>query len=439
MNSAERGFAVQDEGAEHEGNEHEISADHEREMAEIEQAIDASIEGMLLGNSKDNEGSEALIYKVDAHGIPQEFRDALQKKGTTFDGGDMAVKMLKLYSPPAGIREYRIHQRAYRLVEAAMREHPGKYAAVPKPTLFRELTISDETARKLKGDGAQISNDRVEVLMMDYVHGQDVATVFYTWILEHHRGALKLDEGSSFADIRDAVAIALDFERPGGKSFREAERIAEERAVNNDNQKRVYDFLVKHGFKMSTDLALQVRNTVELLHANGIYHRDLHERNLMVTDFGLPDQQGYIIDFGRSGMDSSDGENPVDDFEVIRKLDSLNETGDDKQQKEDAELSEEVASKQRQLQSKPKQAEAYAAVSKIADASPERALERAFPSLMSQSETAAYCAVTLKLCEDGRVDRETAKKFTAEKMAEVKVPAVRRVLGWLIQKLDSAT
>ena len=153
---------------------------------------------------------------------------------------------------------------AYNLVKQAAAAEPGKYALIPEPRVYRKITISQETSHKLKVDGAMHVNANVEILMMDYVPGEDLSTIFYKWVLDNHPNPIRRTDAEDFYSLRDSVALTLGFEQPPETNDTDPEdRMNAKRAVNNRNENLVYAYLKKNNFHMNPLVARQVKNTVE--------------------------------------------------------------------------------------------------------------------------------------------------------------------------------
>lgn len=73
----------------------------------------------------------------------------------------------------------------------------------------------------------------------------------------------------------------------------------------DDAAKVIYNTLHGTGL-VSEDAALQIGSAVRHLNSAGLFHRDLHERNIMISEDG---KQAWIIDFGSAKFDPAYGRN----------------------------------------------------------------------------------------------------------------------------------
>jgi serine/threonine protein kinase len=77
--------------------------------------------------------------------------------------------------------------------------------------------------------------------------------------------------------------------------------------AQDDAAKVIYNSLHGSGL-ISEDVALQIGSAVRALNNAGFFHRDLHERNIMISDDG---RQATIIDFGSAKFDPAYGQKGV--------------------------------------------------------------------------------------------------------------------------------
>jgi hypothetical protein len=261
------------------------------ERPETEEAINAEYEHLLRDNIPIDAGAEGLIYYLKVAEADPAFRKLMQpEEGEEQDG---AVKVLKVFKPGQAKNEFEWQKKAYEAVNAAVRKESvdyAKYARVPKPIEFRTIKLSDETRQTLESQGAKLATGEAEVILMDYIEGQDLQEVFYRWIVAHapeDKEYAKVDaETASFELLHRAVSGILDFKYSRGE-------LTDEEVL--ERRKKVYSALKRTGFKMPAGIVDQIHNTRQLLHRNNIYHNDEHERNFMVSD-----GQVFMIDFSRA-------------------------------------------------------------------------------------------------------------------------------------------
>lgn len=301
----------------------------EQQAENVEKIFDSYLEAMLATHRVDNAGNNGLIMRFGLEDVPEDARAILRERGVPLDE-ETAVKVLKVYSPTQGRKEYEMLQRAYDLVENA----PGKddLARVPKPILYREIDIQKDTQDHLNRLGARLT-DKVAVVMMEYVPGKDVAVHFYDFVLStHNYDSAVLDE-MGLDEKQQLVAQLLHFRAPGGRSGDEGEREYERMHVMTENAGLLVQFLGERGLRVNSTIIEKVQRTTQLLHGNGIWHNDLHERNVMVGDLAKEDSPVFLVDFGSAGdrnESRSSGEMRANDDTLIMRLRAVNKVAEAK-------------------------------------------------------------------------------------------------------------
>ncbi len=218
------------------------------------------------------------------------------------------LKCLRFIQAGRASASLNFKKKAYETIKEAEAQDPGKQLAkVPLPYFYRESDISQNEAlqRKVKGANVNSLNKRIEVILMDFIPGKDLATFLYQEVLKYHpktkylaqnknkNGLTDLDE-MNIEDLQMEVAQALEFSLPPTNGLFVDDRVIR---VFNENKERLINFLQnqrKNGFKMPKDIWIKLKNTIELFKQNGFEHNDLHERNIIIGR----DEEIYIIDFG---------------------------------------------------------------------------------------------------------------------------------------------
>lgn len=156
---------------------------------------------------------------------------------------------------------------------------------------------------------------------MDFVDGVDFATYIDRLIVANHPGLVHLREHLNpgerwnYQEMHRAVAQALQFDEPTIKADKN-ERAYNEYKVFNERRKKMVDFLKSNNITIDPSILTKVINTINLLHKNGIYHHDLHERNIMIMfsdEAKTKVKDVYIVDFGRATQNSNQSQ-PNDEF-----------------------------------------------------------------------------------------------------------------------------
>lgn len=278
------------------------SMDMEQKTPEEREIIlDQMLEAVFSSEAavKINEGNNGVILELDTTDLPAEVRDYfltdLEDEGD--DDDKIAVKLLKIYTGTEGRKEYELQKKARNILKAEDIEG----VKVPKPRKFRELEINnDDVAKHLESLGVKIGKDRiVEIIAMDLVAGQDLATIMYEAYVKNHEADFKamypdLELESYLEQINIDALIDLVHKMSGIKS----------KYNNLDNSPAAVQERAQIAKAISQGIAYKsvldkkhasgLLEAVNALHAQGLYHRDLHPRNVMVDNDGNLE----IIDFG---------------------------------------------------------------------------------------------------------------------------------------------
>jgi len=255
-----------------------------------------------------NKGQDAIVLKVK---IPM-----LQMDGTEF----VAAKLLKIYTNGReSHHEARIQKMAYEIIETAAQERPNVYARIPKPLDVRTVVLDEQTKNAIQHiTNTQLRVTAVDIEFMEYISDS-------VELLEHLR---TVAQQMFVLQGEDPIVY-----NPG--------RFSHHTDDNPERKRRDYiESFVKKLVSMSTDTHIldprilsQIKETVVLLHKHGVYHRDLHERNVLVRHIGeVPDV--YIIDFGKSTVVDTSNRDVYqtdeglhdDDFTLIYRYNELTQS-----------------------------------------------------------------------------------------------------------------
>lgn len=287
------------------------------EKPELE--LDKMLEIILASEAavKINEGQKGIILELDTTNLPDEVRDYFSAN-LEDDGEDdekIAVKLLKIYSGSEGRKEYDLQKKARKI----LKEEKIEGVKVPKPRNFRELSVSDEEVIKhLESLGIKIGPSKVvEIISMDLIRGRDLATLMYeTYVREHEKDFqemypdLELEEYLKQIDINSLINLVhhLAGIKTKYSNFDESPQASQERAhiARLINQDIAYKGILE---KKHANNLLKAINT---LHDKGIYHRDLHPRNVMIDVDGNLE----IIDFGSAKEINPNNQSEVNDVYV---------------------------------------------------------------------------------------------------------------------------
>lgn len=406
----------------------------------IECLTDYELERLISNSELINSGNNGLIYKIDLDYLEEAAQNGeLMKKlkiDTASSGengktkkGSKVMKILKVYKEGMGHHEYTMQKRAYDVVSGA--SNKKELAQIPKPISFKKLNISKETQEALNQKGASLADDKAEIILMDYIEAEDLATIIYQWVIDNHPNQ-ELNPGlhRSIEEMQQTVALLLGFERPGGKGADEGGRNLEERKVYAANADKLYRFLQKSGFKMDSSIVSQVKNTLDLLHRNGIYHNDPHERNIMIkgaynktnTADGRENPQAYIVDFGSTANEKTEGR--VDDGYLINRLAELTDSPEETRRKE-------AIDKLETRFNNMKKSEAwtlrYENLAQKIQHNAAAALEQEFTiALCGEDKLEEFIAALSRLKKDGKISKEEVTKFLNEKTKPIPLQTGRK-------------
>lgn len=280
------------------------------------------LEKFLGTHSKINEGTQGIITLVNPGDIDADMAETLFK-GSRTPEKRLALKMMKVYTSAEHVEEEaRIQQLANEIIKKYDDNHPEQPIRMGVPEIYfggQIKLVSEQLKSKLEDEGVFVHADTIGVVLMDCLEGEDLATRLYGEVAKRYKPAedelhlvdlkhqlaqysespLELRGDEYFKTAQAYAHEALHFEQPGGKSSDEWEREFEARKIEQGNFKKLISFLGKNGYVLDAGLLDTLKTMVSLLHENNIYHRDLHERNIMIT----PNLDGTvkalnIIDFG---------------------------------------------------------------------------------------------------------------------------------------------
>lgn len=122
----------------------------DQRLAELfELTRDIKIEYMIMHSEIANAGNKGVIFKLTSdtikeyilheEGVKRELKEE-ETSGKFDETEHKAIKMLKIYNPGDGRREYKMQQAAYEMVKNAPEKNELAY--IPRPVWFHELKIS---------------------------------------------------------------------------------------------------------------------------------------------------------------------------------------------------------------------------------------------------------------------------------------------------------
>lgn len=233
-----------------------------------------------------NEGEKGVILFVEESVFNHYVH--LEKK----TDNDVALKLLKFGAENDLMQEVFVHKQAREII-AQSGKKPDEIAQVPE-IIFERAALSPrgKMLEWCNKTHKNLSREKILMFAMDYIPGKNIGELL---LAETHRrhprspyfkgvGGLEHLPYSSLA-----IAAEILFSVNGNKDIL---------------MDRVFDFLKKDGFVLPSRISTQISRAVAELNKNGLFHRDLHWGNIMITNWGKEDAQAYIIDFGEGTYDS---------------------------------------------------------------------------------------------------------------------------------------
>jgi tRNA A-37 threonylcarbamoyl transferase component Bud32 len=313
-------------------NQNSPEAEDLPEVEKVEtprEIIHYEINEMLRNVRKQNEGAAGIIMKLDLGSFSPRLIDALQQTGISVTT-DTAAKLLKVYSPGAVKHEFLMQQRAFESVEDSENQNLAK---IPEPLFYSDVAVDSDVADNLRSQDIDLhDSNRVEILLMDWIPGQDLMTQMYKKVLDYFPEHPALpDNPDDFQQLRYSASILLGLEAPNLSVANAAQRETNEAVTYRRNIEKLLRFLDKKGLEINPKIAEQLENCVDVLHRNGIWHNDIHERNIVIT--GDIFEKGadaeimtYLIDFGTASPSAEQRVlNDKDLVQTLRKASDLND------------------------------------------------------------------------------------------------------------------
>jgi hypothetical protein len=382
----------------------------ERLVAHLESISDKKLEQLISESELVNGGWNGLIFRM-----PEKL--LAEQMGADFEGTAKVIKTLKVYQAGAGKREYEMQKTAYDLVQNS--PDAESMAQVPKPIWFHTIKVNDAMREELNRRGMSLTGNEAEFIVMDYVPGTDLATLFYKWVIEHQDTSvhhpIRPRNPNSFDETQSAAAQILGCVEPLPDWMTPGDIAVVSAAARRENREKLYTLLKRTGFNLDPEIIEQIARTIRLLHANRIYHNDPHERNFMISPAvaGGKNKAGSkaqvsIIDYGYAGK-RRDGS--LDDEYIVYSLRELisAEAGSDVD-----ELQESLITREQLLFKNDRWQKEYQALTQAIEARGESALTSAFQLMRGRAseDTLDRFFVTFrKLIDDSVIDRTQALAF----------------------------
>ena len=280
----------------------------EAEMAYVENLLEKLVnKGDIV---KRNEGNNGIILEIDLDSFTEEERDAFcDYFNISYElGVSRAIKMLKIFKSNEAKREFGLQMQTAELINN--NEDINTHIGVPEIYFGGEISVNNDGLReKLKEFGVKFTDgNNLGLMMMDFVEGEDFGAIFYKLAIQEKFREFKEMEGlgdhATKEDLplylvgKSVEDLALICGRLLNLNFEENDKnpettvAAEERKENT----RIIMEVISHKGLIEGDNIPFLRKAINLMHKNGIYHCDLHQRNIINGSDG----KFYIVDFGEA-------------------------------------------------------------------------------------------------------------------------------------------
>ncbi len=288
--------------------------------------VETGLEHLIESSYYIGQGKDAVVFRLSTESVSADEEGLLKSEGILpeDDTGSLATKILKVYSPGTAREEMAFQEKARMALETA-RDQEVSVCTVPKAFVATDQHINEETEGFLNRHGANLK-ERVEFVVMDYVDGKDFGTVMYDFVLAETGIDEETLAAMSYEEKEQQVGVQIGFEIPSGHGATPEEIESERSIVFARNEQKLITYLRRHNFRMDPKIIDTIERSLHILHKSGIYHNDIHKRNVMIGYDGTP----YIIDFGRSGKTSEEG--GLDDLAALRMWRPLTKTFDEDMQ-----------------------------------------------------------------------------------------------------------
>ncbi len=316
----------------------ENSGDIENQEAFLDMLVEAII--VSPAAKKINEGAEGVILGVDLDYLDAELKNSFIEAIPEMKSGlGFAVKTLKINIKPI-VQEANNQKEAFALTEELARTQDSDNFRVKVPYVYKAKTItlsSAEAIAKLAETGVHISKKvpSLNYMIMDLVVGDDLET----WAAKK---LIELNEELFYEHYgRGTYSLAAELAKLNNESVKDlVKAIFAEAPIQDQDAFRVFlrKKLEFSGLLGEEDIE-QLRKTLEFWHSKGFYHRDIHQRNIMIGD----DNRLYLLDFAQAvRIDSTDRETAgniyrrsdtsfyLQDLAILEWMSALAKTEEDK-------------------------------------------------------------------------------------------------------------
>ncbi len=345
-----------------------------------EQEVISALDHFLATHrSIDNAGKNAVILKLFNNELSPEVRKVMAAEESEDNPeGSVSIKALKIYNPGDAEKEYDALVEARRIVQES--EDTDSLARIPRAYGHYEIPVGAALKEFLNNSGAQLTGEKAGLIVMDYIEGEDLAAVL-------HREYLK-----RFSSEEDPYPSE---------------------DVSTPSFERLFQTLERSDFVLPREVVAQIERTVEALHANRLYHNDLHARNIILRKADLEKPQAFIIDFATATHDRpADGKDALADGNIINRLIPLAKTSEEKLHEERMRHEDEWNRRLAIIEDNPKSRQKYLDIKECFTGGDDRRLESQFiGSLTFDQDFKTFMGALLKIYREDPVQQDRIARF----------------------------
>jgi tRNA A-37 threonylcarbamoyl transferase component Bud32 len=384
-------------------------------LAEREELAKKFVEQIIEESQFTDAGAEGLVYRLDEQAISKDFEEFLKAQGVEAEG-DIASKILKVYTRGQGATEFAALQKMWNLIKS-LTDSAG-FAKVPKPIFLQEIPVTESLKKALSQKRNEIIGSKVEVILMDFIEGDDFSMTLYKKALEIIQKDDFSPESTEGMDFQSLTRYVQD-------EYSRRNQAAPERIEGplGDDASWLQRLLKENGYLPDPSIIQQIKKTVELMQKKGISHGDLHPRNIKIDN-----GQVYLLDFGKAdgsweNMSDEDKKERIGDTVLLEWLKSFSQNS----QKEFKNKAANYLRDLKKISQKPKISQKFESLRDKLSANPREQLWLIFDRLnMTDDDIDEFCSIIYRLTQESPETVSGVTEFLKESISKGKGPAVVR-------------
>ncbi len=277
--------------------------------------VEAHVVAMLEHYKRINEGANSVIGLINFSELDERLIDYFFQGKEKPSNEKLAIKMLKVYTDANLAKsEGELQIKARELLA----DNPIPGVDVPEVYFCDSVPVmSDDLKNHLIAEGIDLEDNKIGVVLMDFIEGEDMLTYLYKEALKKYQVVkpeenkkllsfspdlaevdTQLEHGAmtDFPKLQNRVSLALDLKL--------ARNSLDQPEVRQTNMEKLVKFFSDNDLVIDEAIIERLAQTISLFNKNGLYHRDLHERNVMLSfgDDNKTIDRLSVIDFGLSAL-----------------------------------------------------------------------------------------------------------------------------------------